>query len=118
MREVVNQKDNQKRIMQLYVQGAKAVEQQLPMLIGGLFSKTMKDFDYPETPAGYKEMQKGVFKHGWNVHVKQVAHEVERKLRMPLGSFFEIPPDDGEETELPPLEITEEVAAARRKEKR
>lgn len=96
-RDISMSKDVQKMLAQMHKQGEQVVQRQQPAYISQIWSRTMTKFDFPITEEGFQDMMRGIAKHGWNLHVRTVAHEVERTLRMPLGTYFGIPPCEGEE---------------------
>ncbi|CAL1134717.1 unnamed protein product [Cladocopium goreaui] len=109
-REIASSKEFQRTLGNIHKQGPDSVQKMQPMFIGQSFNRTLAMYDFPLTNEGYQDMARGISKHSWNVHVKAQAHEVERLLRMPPGSFFGIPGEAGQEPEYPPLEQDEPKA--------
>merc|ERR1719506_2356987 len=81
----------------------------IPGFVTRAWAETLQLFDFPATQEGYKEMLAGISKHGWNLHVKQYAHDIERLLFLPLGTTFFIA-GDGDEIDYPaPTPVHEAV---------
>merc|ERR1740129_2383831 len=83
--------DVQKTLKSLEQRGGMNLKKGKPMLIASLWNPALEAHDFPQTDEGYKQMTLGIQQHGWNTHVRESAHEVERLGRMPEGSYFGIP---------------------------
>jgi len=96
-RDVCSQREFQRRLGEL--SGSTSSHKAAAMFVGKEWAQILAQYDFPRTPEGYREVAKGISKHGWNTHVKMTAHEVEKLLRVPQGSFFGIPGEDSEAEE-------------------
>jgi len=104
--------DFQRTIESMRQRGASNYASLLPNFVGSMWKPTLEIFDFPATPAGFQECFRGISKHGWNLHVKTQAHEIERLLFTPIGSTFYIPGDGSEEPPLPSSEAAESSSSA------
>mmetsp|Transcript_8605 Transcript_8605/g.19187 ORF Transcript_8605/g.19187 Transcript_8605/m.19187 type:complete len:990 (+) Transcript_8605:165-3134(+) len=111
-RECLSQKDSQKKVKELHKKGPAAVNGEALGLMANLWNPIMKDFDYPLSKEAYEQMFRDISKHGWNLHVRQEAHQVERLWFFTAGSLFKIPADEAREAE------EEQMIAAGNKKKK